>query len=142
MARFFALAFSTRGPGPVFETLKSDLARLGYVEGKNIVFEARFPEGQLERLPGFAAELVDLGVDVIATYGGPPTNAAHKATATIPIVAAIVADPVAGGFAARLERPGGGNITGITSNDPSLGTRQWEIFKQVVPRLARQSKRS
>jgi putative ABC transport system substrate-binding protein len=127
---------SNWGPGPVYEALKSDLARLGYVEGKNIVFEARFPEGQLERLPGFAAELVALGVDVIATYGGPATNAARNATATIPIVAAIVADPVAVGFAATLERPGG-NITGITSNDPSLGARQWEIFKQVVPKLAR-----
>lgn len=127
---------SNWGPGPVFEALKSELARLGYVEGKNVVFEARFPEGQLERLPGIAAELVGLGVDVIATYGGPPTDAARKASSTIPIVAAIVADPVAVGFAATLEHPGG-NITGITSNDPSLGTRQWEIFKQVIPNLAR-----
>lgn len=127
---------SNWGAGPVFETLKSELAKLGYVEGRNVIFEARFPEGQLERLPGFAAELVRLGVDVIATYGGPPTNAAHKATSTIPIVAAIVADPVAVGFAASLEHPGG-NITGITSNDPTLGARQWEIFKQAVPSLAR-----
>jgi putative ABC transport system substrate-binding protein len=127
---------SNWGPSPVFEALKADLGRLGYVEGKNVVFEARFPEGQLERLPGFAAELVSLGVDVIATYGGPPTNAASKASSTIPIVAAIVADPVAVGFAATLERPGR-NITGITSNDPSLGAQQWEIFKQVVPNLAR-----
>jgi putative ABC transport system substrate-binding protein len=104
---------SNWGPGPVFDALKSDLARLGYIEGKNIIFEARFPEGQLERLPGFAAELVGLGVDVIATYGGPATAAARKASSTTPIVAAIVADPVGVGFAATLERPGG-NITGIT----------------------------
>jgi putative tryptophan/tyrosine transport system substrate-binding protein len=127
---------SNWGPGPVFDGLKGDLARLGYVEGKNIAFEARFPEGQLERLPGFAAELVGLGVDVIATYGGPPTNAAWKATKTIPIVAAILADPVGVGFAATLERPGG-NITGITSDDPSLGTRQYEILKQMLPKLMR-----
>jgi putative tryptophan/tyrosine transport system substrate-binding protein len=127
---------SNWGPGPVFETLKGELARLGYLEDQNVVFEARFPEGQLERLPGFAAELVGLGVDVIATYGGPPTAAARKATTTIPIVAAIVADPVAVGFAATLEHPGG-NITGITSDDPSLGTRQFEILKQVLPKLAR-----
>jgi putative ABC transport system substrate-binding protein len=127
---------SNWGPGAVFDALKSDLAKLGYLEGKNVVFEARFPEGQLERLPGFAAELVTLNVDVIATYGGPPTNAARKASATIPIVAAIVADPVAVGFAADLERPGG-NITGITSNDPSLAGRQLEILKQVDPKLAR-----
>jgi putative ABC transport system substrate-binding protein len=127
---------SNWGPGAVFEDLKNELARLGYIEGKNIIFEARFPEGRLERLPGFASELVDLGVDVIATYGGPPTNAARKAGTTIPIVAAIVADPVAVGFAATLERPGG-NITGITSNDPTLGAQQWEIFKQVLPKLSR-----
>jgi putative ABC transport system substrate-binding protein len=127
---------SNWGPGPVFDALKGDLARLGYVEGKNIIFEARFPEGQLNRLPGFAAELVNLGVDLIATYGGPPTNAAWKATKTVPIVAAIVADPVAVGFAATLERPGG-NITGITSHDPSLGNRQLEILKQLIPKLAR-----
>lgn len=127
---------SNWGPSPVFDGLKGDLARLGYVEGKNIAFEARFPEGQLDRLPGFAAELVGLGVDVIATYGGPPTNAAWKATKTIPIVAAILADPVGVGFAATLERPGG-NITGITSDDPSLGTRQYEILKQVLPNLVR-----
>ena len=127
---------SNWGPGPVFDALKSNLAKLGYIEGKNVAFEARFPEGQLERLPGFAAELVAKGVDVIATYGGPPTNAARKASTTIPIVAAIVADPVAVGFAATLKRPGG-NITGITSDDPSLGSRQLEIFKQVFPKLAR-----
>jgi putative ABC transport system substrate-binding protein len=127
---------SNWGPGPVFDALKGELARLGYVEGKNIAFEARFPEGQLERLPGFAVELAGLGVDVIATYGGPPTNAAQKATTTIPIVAAILADPVGVGFAATLERPGG-NITGITSDDPSLGTRQYEILKQLLPKLAR-----
>lgn len=80
--------------------------------------------------------MVGLGVDVIATYGGPPIAAARKATTTIPIVAAIVADPVAVGFAATLEHPGG-NITGITSDDPSLGTRQFEILKQVLPKLAR-----
>lgn len=127
---------SNFGPGPVFDTLKSELARLGYVEGKNVVFEARFPEGKLERLPGFAAELVGLGVDVIAAYGGPPTNAAFQASKAIPIVAAILADPVAVGFATSLQRPGG-NVTGITSDDPLLGTGQLEILKQVLPKLAR-----
>lgn len=127
---------SNWGPGVVFDTLKNDLARLGYIEGKNIVFEARFPEGQLERMPGFASELVGLNVDVIAAYGGPATNAARKATTRIPIVAAIVADPVAIGVAVTLQHPGG-NVTGITSDDPSLSSRQLEILKQVVPKLAR-----
>ena len=127
---------SNWGTGPFIDTLKSELAKLGYVEGKNVVFEARFPEGKLERLPGFAAELAALDVDVIATYGGPPTEAARKATNRIPIVAAILADPVGVGFAASLERPGG-NITGITSDDPELGKRQYEILKQVVSNLKR-----
>ncbi len=95
-----------------FDELKEELARRGYVEGTNVIFEARFADGQMDRFPGFAAELVALGVDVIASYGGPPTNAARKATRTIPIVAALVADPVALGFAATLDRPGG-NVTGI-----------------------------
>jgi putative ABC transport system substrate-binding protein len=127
---------SNWGPDVAFDALKNDLARLGYIEGKNIIFEARFPEGQLERMPGFASELAGLNVDVIAAYGGPATNAARKASTTIPIVAAIVADPVAIGVAATLQRPGG-NVTGITSDDPSLGRRQFEILKQVIPKLAR-----
>src|SRR4026208_1458909 len=77
------------------EILKEGLARLGYVEGVNLIIEARFAEGNLDRLPGFARELIKLGVDVIAAYGGPPTRAARTASTTIPIVANLVADPVA-----------------------------------------------
>jgi putative ABC transport system substrate-binding protein len=127
---------SNWGPGPVFDALRSELAALGYIEGKNIAFEARFPEGKLDLLPGFAAELTTLGVDVIAAYGGPPTEAARRATRTIPIVSAILADPVGVGFAATLDRPGG-NITGITSDDPMLGIRQYDILKQVLTKLER-----
>ncbi len=118
------------------ELLRQGLARLGYVEGANLVIEARFAEGQLDRLPAFAAELVAMGVDVIASYGGPPTNAAQRATTTIPIVAALVADPVALGFAATLARPGG-NVTGVTNHDPELAIRQLRILKEVFPTLAR-----
>jgi putative tryptophan/tyrosine transport system substrate-binding protein len=125
-----------RVPGPEFELLKSELALLGYVEGKNIIFESRYAEGKLDRLPGFAAELVAMNVDVIATYGGPPTAAARKATTTIPIVAQLVADPVAIGAAATLARPGG-NVTGSTNHDPERATRQLAILKEVFPRLAR-----
>ena len=125
-----------RVPGPEFELLKRELARLGYVEGTNIIFESRFAEGKLDRLPGFAAELVALNVDVIATYGGPPTAAARKATTTIPIVAQLVADPVGIGAAATLARPGG-NVTGATNHDPQRATRQLAILKEVFPQLAR-----
>lgn len=132
-------ALFNRGPNQGdqdVELLRQGLARRGYVEGSNIVLEARFAEGRLERLPGFATELVAMGVDVIATYGGPPTSAAQRATATIPIVAALVADPVALGFAATLARPGG-NVTGITNRDPELAIRQLRILKEVFLKLER-----
>ena len=129
-------ALFNRVPGPDFELLKKGLAQLGYVEGADVVFEARFAEGKLDRLPGFAAELVALHVDVIAAYGGPPTDAARKSSATIPIVAALVADPVAIGAAATLVRPGG-NVTGVTNHDPERAKRQLAILKEVFPKLAR-----
>jgi len=125
-----------RTPGADFDQLKKGLAQLGYVEGTNIVFETRFAEGKLERLPGFAAELAALKVDVIATYGGPPTDAARKASTTIPIVAALVADPVAIGAAATLQHPGG-NVTGVTNHDPERARKQLTILKEVFPGLSR-----
>ena len=118
------------------EILKEGLARLGYVEGSNLVIEAGFAEGNLNRLPVFAAELVGLGVDVIAAYGGPPTRAARAASTSIPIVANLVADPIALGYAATLERPGG-NVTGITNHDPDLATLQLTILREVFPTLER-----
>lgn len=118
------------------EILKEGLARLGYVQGANLLLEARFAEGDLDRLPGFAAELVGLGVDVIAAYGGPPTRAARGASTTIPIVANLVADPVALGYAATLQRPGG-NVTGITNHDPRLAMLQLSILREVFPSLER-----
>ena len=118
------------------EILKEGLARLGYVQGSNLVVEARFAEGNLDRLPGFAAELVGLGVDVIAAYGGPPTRAARLASTSIPIVANLVADPVALGYAATLQRPGG-NVTGITNHDPGLAMLQLKILREVFPALER-----
>ena len=132
-------ALFNRGPNQNdrdVELLRQGLARLGYVEGTNIQLEARFAEGKLDRLPAFAAELVAMGVDVIAAYGGPPTNAAQRATTTIPIIAALVADPVALGFAATLTRPGG-NVTGVTNHDPELAIRQLRILKEVFPTLTR-----
>jgi putative tryptophan/tyrosine transport system substrate-binding protein len=126
----------TSSGGQRLEVLKKELARLGYAEGTQIIFEPRFAEGKLDRLPGFAAELVAMNVDVLVTYGGPPTNAARKATTTIPIVAALVADPVAIGVAATLARPGG-NITGVTDHDPERAARQLSLLKEIFPKLAR-----
>jgi putative tryptophan/tyrosine transport system substrate-binding protein len=123
-------------PNPQTDSLRAGLAQLGYVEGANIVFEMRAADGQLDRLPGFAADLVSQGVDVIVTYGGPPTAAARKATATIPIVFTLVADPVAIGAAATLARPGG-NLTGVTTHDANLPAQQMALLKELMPALAR-----
>lgn len=123
-------------PSPQTESLRAGLAQLGYVEGRNVIYEIRAADGQLGRLPGFAAELVSQGVDVIVTYGGPPTEAARKATSSIPIVFTLVADPVAIGAAASLARPGG-NLTGITTADPQLPALQMALLKDLMPGLAR-----
>ena len=125
-----------KSPGPETDSLRTGLTQLGYIERTNVVYEVRPAEGQLDRLPGFAAELVSMGVDVIVSYGGPPTNSARKATTAIPIVFTLVADPVAIGAAAILERPGG-NLTGVTTNDPELPVRQMALLKEMIPKLAR-----
>ena len=123
-------------PGPDSDLLKAELARLGDIEGRNIVFEARAARGQLNLLPGFAEEMVAMNVGLIATYGGPPTAAARKATQLIPIVAALVADPVAIGAAVTLARPGG-NTTGITNHNPLRAARQLALLKEKFPKLTR-----
>jgi putative tryptophan/tyrosine transport system substrate-binding protein len=123
-------------PNPQVETLRAGMVQLGYVEGTNVIYEPRYPEGKLERLPGFAAELVAAGVDVIVAFGGPPTNAARKATSTIPIVVALVADPVAIGVAATLTQPGG-NVTGVTNNDTELAPLHMALLKEMLPKFAR-----
>src|SRR4029453_9327979 len=90
--------------------LRAGLHDLGYVEGKNIVIEYRWADGKYERLPGLAAELVQLKGDVIVAVSPPGVQAAQRATTTLPIVMVAVADPVGTGFVASLARPGG-NIT-------------------------------
>ncbi len=100
-------------------SLRAGLRELGYVEGKNIVFEYRFAEDKYERLPGLAAELVRDKVDVIVVHSTPGTRAAKQATRTIPIVMVSVADPVGAGLVASLARPGG-NITGVSNIDVGL----------------------
>ena len=96
------------------EAFRQGLRELGYVEGKNIFIEWRHAEGNADRLPSLAAELLRIKVDVIVTNGPYSTRAAKKATVTIPIVMASVGDPVGDGIVASLARPGG-NITGLSS---------------------------
>ncbi|MGE5819247.1 MAG: ABC transporter substrate-binding protein, partial [Deltaproteobacteria bacterium] len=117
------------------DAFRQGLRQLGYVEGKNIVIESRWAEGKTERVPGLAAELVRLKVDVIVT-GGPSVNRfAKEATATIPIVLSFDNDPVGNGFVASLARPGG-NITGLSTQYPEISGKQLELLKEIVPRLS------
>jgi len=115
---------------------RQGLRELGYVEGQNIAIESLWAEGNYDRLPGLAAELVRLKVDVIVTGGAVATGAAKQATTTIPIVMAAVGDPVRTGFVASLARPGG-NITGLTILGPELSAKRLELLKEAVPKLWR-----
>ena len=112
------------------------LRGLGYVEGRNIAYEARFAEGKLERLPQLAAELVQLKMDAIVAQGGASTEAARRATTTIPIVMAPAAgDAVAVGWISTLARPGG-NITGLSDESVQLSAKRMELLKEAVPQAA------
>jgi putative tryptophan/tyrosine transport system substrate-binding protein len=106
------------------------------VEGKNIVIEARYAEGKLDRLPALASELVRLNSDVIVTGGPQSTRSAKNATSTIPIVMGQDSDPVGSGFVASLARPGG-NISGLSNFNAELGGKRLELLKEIVPKLSR-----
>ncbi|HJV55920.1 MAG TPA: ABC transporter substrate-binding protein [Methylomirabilota bacterium] len=119
-----------------FAAFRSGLAKLGYVEGRNIAIESRWAAGRYERLPGLAAELVRLKADVIVTAAVPAIQAAKEATSTIPIIMAVVVDPVATGLVASLARPGG-NITGLSAMTPELVGKQLEMLREVAPKVSR-----
>jgi putative ABC transport system substrate-binding protein len=120
----------------IFGGFRQRLHELGYVEGKNISFERRYAAGDVDRLPGFAAELVKEQVDVIVTAGTPATVATKKSTVAIPIVMLNVADPVGTGLVASLARPGG-NITGLSSLAVDLSGKRLELLKEAFPKLNR-----
>jgi putative ABC transport system substrate-binding protein len=123
-------------PQPRYEAFRQGLRDLGYSEGQNIMIESKFAEGQLNRLPELASELVRLNVDVIVTGGIPQLSAAKHATTTIPVVAAGAGDLVAVGIVASLARPGG-NITGLTSISTDLAAKWIDLLKETVPRVHR-----
>jgi len=118
------------------EAFRQGLRELGYVDGKNIVIEYRYADGKFERLPGLAAELVRLKVDILVARGAPAAHAAKNATSTIPIVMGNAADPVGTGLVASLARPGG-NITGLSDFNSGVITKRLELLKEVVPTVSR-----
>jgi putative ABC transport system substrate-binding protein len=117
------------------EAFRQGLREFGYVEGKNIVVEYRSAEGELDRLPELAAELVRLKVEVIVTSGPSVTRAVKEATTTIPIVMGFDTDPVGNGFVVSLARPGG-TITGLSVVSPEVSGKQLELLKEIVPKLS------
>ena len=120
---------------PPLEGLRHGLNDLGYVEGKTHLFVYRFAQGQAERFPALASELVNLPVDVIVSWGTPASLAAHKATDTIPIVMSS-GDPVGAGLVAGLARPGG-NVTGMSVQMAEQEGKRLELLKKLLPGFSR-----
>jgi putative ABC transport system substrate-binding protein len=119
-----------------FPVIRRGLSRLGYVEGRNIVFEHRYAEGRPERLPDLANDLVRSKPDLIIAAGGDVAPFAKRATGTIPIVMITSADPVQGGLVASLARPGG-NVTGVTFVSSDLAGKRLQLLKEAVPGVKR-----
>jgi putative ABC transport system substrate-binding protein len=120
----------------LWEAFRQGLRELGYVEGQNLVIEARYAEGRPDRLRDLAAELVRLPVDVLVAEGAAAVRAAQHATRTIPIVMAAGVDAVGEGLIASLAHPGG-NITGLSFLGEELPGKQLEFLKETVPQSRR-----
>jgi putative ABC transport system substrate-binding protein len=117
------------------QALRDGLRELGYVEGKNLQLEVFWGEGNLDRLPALAAQLVQEKVDVIVAVSSPGVVAAHQATQTIPIVMPLSSDPVGDGLVASLAHPGG-NITGLSGMAPELGEKRIQLLKETFPKTS------
>jgi putative ABC transport system substrate-binding protein len=136
--KVYRIGFLSTNPPPahVWEALMDGLRERGYSEGQNLVFERRFSEGNAERFPEFAAEMVRLRVDLILAGTTPAALAAKNATQTIPIVIPTANDPVRAGLVESLARPGG-NVTGLSTISADLIGKRLELLKDVVPGLSR-----
>ena len=122
--------------GPNIEGFRRGLRDLGYIEGKNILVEYRYHEGQPDRVPSLVAELLQLKVDVLVSTAFSAIRAAKQATKTTPLVMVSNVDPVATGIIDSLARPGG-NITGLTRLTRDLSGKRLELLKEAVPRISR-----
>ena len=136
MLRIGWLAVRPASAAFAIKSFHREFGKLGYIEGKNIRFEYRDAEGNLDRLPALANDLVRLNVNVIVGPNTPAALAAKNATKSIPIVFIDVTDPVAAGLVDSLPRPGG-NITGFTTISSVLAGKRLELLKETIPTLAR-----
>lgn len=116
--------------------LRQALQALGYTEQRNVIYLSRWANAKQDRLPGLAAELVGLKVDVIVTVGGPSTAAAKEASPSLPVVMALVGDADGLGLIDSLARPGG-NVTGVTDQSVDLSAKRLEIITEALPRATR-----
>lgn len=121
---------------PNHAALREGLAALGRIVGRNLLIEARCAEGRLDRLPGLAAELAAVPVELIAAIGAVHCRAAQQAAPGIPVVFAVVLDPAAAGLVATAEQPDG-NATGVTIFDPAQARAELRLLRRVVPQLRR-----
>ena len=136
-SRVYRLGYLAPGRIPyVLEAFQDGLRKLGYVEGQNLKIEYRFLHGAGTSADALAAELVQLGPDLIVAVATPMVVAAKRATTTVPIVMGPVADPLHSGIVTSLAHPGG-NITGTTLYGAELGGKRVDIFKQALPAIAR-----
>jgi putative ABC transport system substrate-binding protein len=119
-------------PSPLLQPFWEEMRKLGWIEGQNIVMEARWADMRFERLPALATELVQLQVDLIVAVGSVETDAAKQATTTIPIVMAHSLDAVKAGLVASLSHPGA-NVTGMTAMGLDTETKRLELLKETVP---------
>ena len=119
-----------------WESFRQGLRDLGWEDGRNMIIESRFANGNFDRLPALAEELLSLKVSLIVAVNSPGARAAISATKTVPIVMAEVGDPLATGFVTNLARPGG-NVTGISLNLVELTQKRLAILKEAVPRAKR-----
>jgi putative tryptophan/tyrosine transport system substrate-binding protein len=133
---YVSVSGDAKNPGRFVEAFRQGLRDLGYNEGKNILVEYRYPGEEVDRVPGFVAELVQLKVDVLVSSSTGAIRAARQATKTIPIVMVASFDPVEIGMVESLARPGG-NITGLTRLTRELSGKRLELFKEAVPGISR-----
>ena len=134
-SRLWKIGVLANEPWPPLEGLRDGLRDLGYVEGKTHLFVYRFAQGQAERFPALASELVNLPVDVIVSWGTPASLAAHQATDTIPIVMSA-GDPIGAGIVAGLARPGR-NVTGMSVQMAEQEGKRLELLNKLLPNISR-----